>query len=118
MILCSPNADAAQVDSAQKTINEIYDKLQTGADFAELAKEYSKDPGSASKGGDLGWVSFGGPLIKKFQDVAFELKDTGDISQPFRTQYGYHIIKLLDKKPLESYEEKRKDIENKLNTGG
>jgi len=107
LIQCPPNADSTQVADAQKNISDIYDQLIKGADFAELAKQYSKDPGSASKGGELGWFSFGGPYIKKFQEVAFELKDTGDISTPFQTQFGYHIIKLLGKKPLESFEEKR-----------
>jgi len=118
LIQCPPNADSTQVADSQKTINDVYDQLTKGADFAELAKQYSKDPGSASKGGDLGWISYGGPIIKKFQDVAFELKDTGEISKPFQTQFGYHIVKLLGKKPLDSFSEKRKEIENKLNSGG
>jgi len=118
LIPCPPNADSTQVANAQKTVNDIYDKLIQGADFSDLAKEYSKDPGSASKGGEVGWISYGGPYIKKFQDVAFDLKNVGDISKPFQTQFGYHIIKLLDKKPMESFEEKRKEIETKLNSGG
>jgi len=118
LISCPPNADSAQVANAKQTINDIYDKLTKGADFADLATQYSKDPGSASKGGVLGWLSYGGPYIKKFQDVAFELKDTGDISKPFQTQFGYHIVKLLGRKPMETFDEKRKEIETKLNSGG
>ena len=116
LILCPPNADAAQMDSAKKTIDEIYDKLQNGADFSELAKEYSKDPGSASKGGELGWFGLGA-MVKEFQDTAFGLKEVGDISKPFKTQFGYHIVKLLGKKPLEPFEEKSKEMESKLNSG-
>jgi len=119
ILIANPaNSDADQVDTALITANAVYDKLIHGADFSELAKEYSKDPGSASKGGALGWISYGGPIIKKFQDVAFDLKNTGEISKPFQTQFGYHIVKLLDKKPIGSFEENRKDIESKLNTGG
>jgi len=119
ILITSPaNSDAAQVDSALVTANAVYDKLMHGADFSELAKEYSKDPGSASKGGELGWITYGGPIVKKFQDVAFDLKNTGEISKPFQTQFGYHIVKLLDKKPIGSFEEKRKDIESKLSSGG
>ena len=118
LIQCPPNADSTQVADAQKTINDVSDQLTKGADFAELAKQYSKDPGSASKGGDLGWISYSSPIVKKFLDVAFELKDTGDISKPFQTQFGYHIVKLLGKKPIESFEEKRKEIETKLSSGG
>jgi len=119
ILIPSPaNTDPAGVDTARITINKLYDKLIHGADFSELAKEYSKDPGSASKGGELGWISYGGPIIKKFQDVAFELKDTGDISKPFQTQFGYHIVKLLGRKPIGSFEEKRKEIETKFNSNG
>jgi len=118
LIPCPPNADSTQVADAQKTVNDIYGKLVNGADFSELAKESSKDPGSASKGGDIGWISYGGPIVKKFQDVAFDLKNVGEISQPFLTQFGYHIVKLLGTKPLESFDEKRKDIETRLSTGG
>ena len=118
LIPCSPDADSAQVAKARATINDIYDKLMKGSDFSDLAKEYSKDPGSASKGGDLGWIGYGSQIVKKFQDVAFNLKNRGDISKPFQTQFGYHIAKLLDKKPIEPFAEKRKDIESKLSTGG
>ena len=118
LITCPSNADSAQWADAKKLIDDIYDKLQKDSDFSELAKEYSKDPGSAAKGGDLGWLSYGGPIIKKFQDVAFDLKKTGEISQPFQTQFGFHIVKLLGTKPLETYDEKRKDIEARLNSGG
>ena len=117
LIPCPEGADSVQVDDALKTINEIYDKLMTGADFSAMAKEYSKDPGSASKGGELGWFGYG-TMVKEFQEAAFGLNEIGEISKPFKTQFGYHIVKLLGKKPLESFEEKRKDIEHKLNSGG
>jgi peptidyl-prolyl cis-trans isomerase SurA len=117
LISCPPDADTVQVDDARKTIDEVYDKVMKGADFSEFAKEYSKDPGSASKGGELGWFGFG-VMVKEFQDAAFGMKEIGEISKPFKTQFGYHIIKLLGKRPLEPFEEKRKEIENKLNTGG
>jgi len=117
VILCPSGADTVQVEDAQKKINEIYAQLMNGADFSALAKENSQDPGSASKGGELGWFGYG-MMVKEFQDVAFALKDTGDISKPFRTKFGFHIVKLLEKKPLESLEEKRKDIETKLIAGG
>jgi peptidyl-prolyl cis-trans isomerase SurA len=117
LIPCPSGADTVQVDDAVKKINEIYGKLIEGADFAALAKEFSQDPGSASKGGELGWFGFG-TMVKEFQDATFDLKEIGAISKPIRTRFGYHIIKLLDKKPLESFEEKRGEIENKLNSGG
>jgi len=78
------------------TANEVLDKLNNSADFAELAKEYSTDTGTKDKGGDLGW--FGrGRMVKEFEDAAFSLK-VGEVSQPVKTQYGYHIIKVTDHK--------------------
>ena len=117
LISCPEDADTVQIDDARKKITEIYDELMAGADFSELAKEYSKDPGSASKGGDLGWFGYG-TMVREFQDAAFGLKEVGEISKPFKTQFGYHIVKLLNKRELEPFEEKCKEIENKLKTGG
>ena len=117
LISCPPNADVVQVDDAQKKVNEIFKQLTNGADFAELAKEHSADSGSASRGGDLDWFGLG-MMVKEFQDAAFNLKEIGDISKPVKSQYGYHIIKLKGKKPVDSFEEKRNEIENKLNAGG
>ena len=117
ILITYPSAkDSVQIDP-EKQINEIYNELMNGADFSELAQKYSKDPGSASKGGELGFFGFG-MMVKEFQDTAFGLKEIGEISRPFKTQYGYHIVKLLAKKPMDSLEEKRKEIENKLNSGG
>jgi len=117
LINLPPNADNIQADESKKIINEIYDKLMKGADFSELAKEHSNDPGSASNGGELGWFGIGS-MVKEFQDVAFSLNEIGEISKPFKTQFGYHIVKLLGKKPVEPFDEKRKEIESKLNSGG
>jgi len=72
--------------------NKIYNQLTGGADFAPLAKQYSKDPGSAQKGGDLGW--FGkGQMIKEFEDACFN-GPLNQIQKPIKTSYGYHIIKV------------------------
>jgi dolichyl-diphosphooligosaccharide--protein glycosyltransferase len=82
-------------EEALKLINNIKANLTT-SNFGEYAKKYSDDTGSAVNGGELGW--FGkGVMVPEFQKVAFELKK-GDISEPFKTQFGYHIILLEDKK--------------------
>ena len=70
-------------------------KLEAGEDFAELARKYSEDPGSAKNGGDLGFVSRG-TLVKEFEETAFSLKE-GEISNIIRTQFGFHIIQLIER---------------------
>jgi len=117
LILCPSGSDTVKIDDARKKIDSIYNEIINGADFSALARENSQDPGSASRGGELGWFGYG-MMVKEFQDAAFALKDSGDISKPFRTQFGFHIIKLLGKKPFEPFEEKRKEIEERLTAGG
>ncbi len=77
---------------AKKQINDIYQQLKQGADFAELAKQYSQDPGSSAKGGDLGWVS-PGQMVPAFESVMNNTQ-TGAISKPFTSAFGYHIVKV------------------------
>jgi parvulin-like peptidyl-prolyl isomerase len=76
--------------------NKIYESLKKGANFAELAKKNSIDPGSAKNGGDLGFFSKG-QMVPEFEAAAAKLR-IGEISQPVKTKYGYHIIKVADKK--------------------
>ncbi len=76
---------------------EIRQRLLDGEDFAELARQYSDDPGSADQGGDLGWVGRG-RFVPEFEEVAFQL-EVGAISEPVRTSFGYHIIQVLEKDP-------------------
>ncbi|AOV06477.1 foldase protein PrsA [Sporosarcina ureilytica] len=80
----------------EKTANEIEQKLKDGEDFAELAKEYSTDEGSGALGGDLGFFTRG-RMVPEFEEKAFSMK-VGEISEPVKTEYGYHIIEVLDKK--------------------
>lgn len=82
------------VDS-EETANEIYEKLNNGESFEEAAKEFSKCP-SKEKGGDLGYFTKG-KMVKEFEEASFELA-TDELSKPVKTQFGYHIIKVLDKK--------------------
>lgn len=98
---------------------ELFAKLQAGEDFEELAKEHSID-GSAQAGGDLGF--FGrGAMVQEFEEAAFGLK-VGEISKPVQSQFGYHIIKMVEKKEakepvLEDFEEIIRDeiLENSMN---
>ncbi|XWN52859.1 peptidylprolyl isomerase [Anoxybacillus flavithermus] len=93
----------------EKTAKDIKAKLEKGEDFAKLAKEYSKDTGSAQNGGDLGW--FGpGKMVEEFEKAAYALK-VGEISDPVKTQFGYHIIKVTDKEEKKSFDEMKEEIE-------
>lgn len=114
--------DEKKFEEAKNVIQAIYEKVKNGEDFAKLATENSEDTGSAVKGGDLGYFSRG-KMVKEFEKVAFS-SEVGAISEPVRTQFGYHIIKVEDKKPeiVKSYEEvkdqlvreKREDLADQI----
>ena len=86
---------------------EVYRKAKDGADFAMLAKEYSSDAGSAKRGGEL--PAFGvGEMVEPFEVAAFALNTPGELSRPVKTRFGYHIIKLIEKKGIPSFDDKKK----------
>lgn len=93
---------------------DLIKRLKKGADFAKLAQQYSLDHVSAKKGGDLGYFSKD-QMVKPFADAAFSLK-VGQISEPVKTRFGYHIIKVTDKKPasLQPFPLVKKQIKEKL----
>lgn len=95
----------------EQTANEVKEKLNNGEDFAELAKEYSKDTANAAKGGDLGYFNKS-QMVKEFSDKAFSMQE-GEVSDPVKTSYGYHIIKVEDKK--DSVDDLKEEISKVLN---
>jgi len=91
-------------EKTKEKLIDIKKEIEEGGDFAELAKEYSEDKGSAINGGDLGW--FGrGKMVEAFENAAFALKP-GEMSEPVKTQFGWHLIKVFDTKE----DEKGKEI--------
>ena len=94
-ILISPST-ALPADMAKQQIDTIYEKLRQGEDFATLASTYSKDPGSASNGGDLGWVSEG-DMVPSFEAM-MKKTSVNDYSVPFQSQFGWHILKVDEKR--------------------
>jgi len=86
-------------DQKQKA-EDVKKQLEDGADFAKLAKEYSQDPGSAEKGGDLGCLGKG-ETVPPFEEAAFGAKE-GEIVGPFKTQFGYHILEVTNTKPKQT----------------
>jgi len=98
----------------EATAKEVKAKLDAGGKFEDLAKEYSTDTGTAAKGGDLGW--FGpGEMLPEFEEAAYALEKNA-ISEPVQTQYGYHVIQLLDKKPKEKFADVKDEMEKQLKT--
>jgi peptidyl-prolyl cis-trans isomerase SurA len=109
-----PGADEADVRKAKEATDSIYQKLLGGASFSELAARYSDHNESAAAGGKLNWFG-AGEIIPDFSEAAFSIADTGKYTKPVRTVYGWHIIKLLDKKPPGTYEETKSYLESRLN---
>ena len=96
---------------AKAKAEQLLADIKAGADFAELAKKHSEDPGNAAKGGDLGWFAKG-RMVKPFQDALDALQNTGDISPVVTTTFGYHIIRLDGRKPgsQRPFEEVEKEL--------
>lgn len=103
----------ADKKKAKAKAEKILKEVKNGGDFAELAKKYSEDPGSAENGGSLG--TFGkGQMVEPFEEAAFSM-DPGEISDLVETDYGYHIIKVTDKiNETTSYEEAKDGIKTQL----
>ncbi len=113
LIKVESGADEMKKSEAKEKIKKIKQKLNKGDDFAALAKEFSECP-SKNNGGDLGYFQRG-QMVKSFEDAAFALK-TEDVSDIVETQFGYHIIKVVDKKADKTiaYENVKKDLAQHL----
>ncbi len=98
ILLRPPTQDNAGWRTAQEQAQAVYQRaVQQGADFAALAREFSQDEGSKPNGGDLGWFARG-QMVPEFEQAAFALSP-GGVSQPVRSQFGYHIIRLEERAP-------------------
>ncbi|MDG1729956.1 MAG: peptidylprolyl isomerase [Algibacter sp.] len=95
-------------------IQEIYKKLNQGEGFESLAKQFSDDKNSAPNGGKLKPFSSGQIRAKEFEDVAFNLENVGDVSEPFKTDFGWHIVKLNNKKPIPSFDAMKPELVEKV----
>ena len=99
---------------AKTTIDEVYQKLEQGEDFSILAKQFSNDKSSASKGGVLQRFGNGQLTSKEFERTAFSLKEHNQYSQPFKTKFGWHIVKLLQKHPIGTLDDMKYALEEKI----
>ncbi len=105
-----------EAEEVKEKIHMIHDSLQMGTEFAKMAERYSDDQSSGRQGGKLPAFS-SGQMIPVFDSTAFALEKTGEISQPVKSGYGWHIIKLLDKKNIGTYEEVKPEILSNIKKG-
>ncbi|MBF8151330.1 peptidylprolyl isomerase [Winogradskyella sp. F6397] len=102
------------LSNPEARINDIYKKLNQGESFDALAKQFSEDKSSAREGGKMAPFKSGQLSSLEFEDVAFNLKENGDISKPFKSAYGWHIVKRLNHKPIEPLENVKNALETKV----
>ena len=113
MIKAGANVKGEDSTKAKAKIDEIYGKLKAGEKFEDLARQFSEDATSAKNGGTL--PAFGtGRMVPEFEQAAFALKYPGDYTEPVKTSYGWHIIKLLEYKPIGKYEELQGELKSKV----
>lgn len=113
MVAVPQNSTQEVQASAEEKIKMIKEKIKNGEDFATLAKEYSDDKSSGVNGGELEFFGTG-IMVQPFEEAAFALKNVGDISEPVKTFFGWHIIKKLDEKVLGTYDELYTDLKTKV----
>lgn len=111
LIKTEENATPQQIEQARTKANALLQQIRGGADFATLARQNSGDPSSAANGGDLGFFE-SGQMVPEFEQTAFA-QNVGEVSEPVKTQYGFHIIKTTAKRPsgYRSFEEVRSEIQ-------
>lgn len=105
--------DEVKNAQAKVTIDSLYQSILAGEDVGKLAFEFSEDRGSATRNGELPWFGTG-RMVPEFETAAFALKNIGDICAPTQSAFGWHIIKLLDKKGIAPFETVKADLERKV----
>lgn len=117
-IMISKNAqdDSRDAASAEKKIGEIYERLLKGENFEELAKQFSDDPSTSSKGGVLPAFGTGTTtrMVTNFEDAAFSIKEDGGYAAPIETEYGWHVIKRISLTPIVPFEKMKKELQSKV----
>ena len=109
----TPRGNDSLAVVAKQQIDSLYQLVLAGRDFAELAQYNSDDRGSATNGGSLSWFSLG-MMVKPFEDAAFALNEPGQISEPVQSRFGWHIIRLNDKRGVQPFEEMEADLRKRV----
>jgi peptidyl-prolyl cis-trans isomerase SurA len=117
MVKTGKEADEKTKENAKTKIDEIYQKLKAGDKFEDLARQFSDDGQSKDRGGQLQPFK-SGRLPKDFEEAAFKLAKNDDFSMPVQTEYGWHIIKRLDRKELASFNDMKNDIKMRVGRDG
>ncbi len=108
-----PNEQEGASSEAHTKATQIYEQLQKGADWKDMVERFSEDVATRSSGGELPYFGTGN-MMPDFEEAAFALNNTGDISQPIKTRYGWHIIKLIDRQGLAPLSELRPTLERNI----
>jgi len=114
IMILNPKAEEADKDKSKKTIQDIYKKLQQGEKFEDLAKQFSDDKSSSSKGGVLNRFGSGQLSSEEFENAAFSLTKEHPVSEPFQSKFGWHIVKLIEKFPVKTFDEMKPELESKV----
>ncbi|MBD3637645.1 MAG: peptidylprolyl isomerase [Crocinitomicaceae bacterium] len=116
MVLVNFDASREEIDAAEQKINEIYELLENGEKFEVLAKKYSDDQSSKSRGGVLPEFGAGAKqrMVPSFEEAVFALQADGEYTKPIRTPYGFHIIKRIKLTPVPTYEEMYRELKLKV----
>ena len=114
MILNPTDASEDAKFKAKQTIDDISKKIQQGESFEAIASQFSEDKSTAVKGGILQRFGTGQLSSEAFESAAFSLQNKGDISQPFESGFGWHIVKLIEKHPVKSLADSKSELENKI----
>ena len=113
MFKTGQGADENKINEAQDKVNKAMELLKNGEDFADVAERFSEDRSTAVKGGSL--PGFGvGKMVPEFESIAFSLNKIGDISAPFLTDFGWHIVKLIEKTPIAEFSEMESDLKRMI----
>lgn len=113
MINVSPQ-DKEKVEQTKETLDSIYNKIKAGEDFGKLAKQYSTDHRTAANGGELVWFDNSWRIPSEFKDAAFSIGKKGDFTQPFLSPFGWHIVKLIDKRDVRPFDEVKDIIKSRI----
>ena len=113
MIRTKEGADDATLKAAEERINSIHDLLSKGIPWEELALKMSEDASTASKAGELPWFGTG-KMVEEFENAAFGLTEDGQISAPFKTSYGWHIVKRLEYRAPATFEASKRELQKKV----